>query len=334
MSKRDLSSVLKQRAAEAEIASAAVGDTDDATDHAYASLFGGVLKPEENCERRAQLLPLDSLIPFRTAKIGFKPYQETNLRALASDIEANGLIERIKVRRQAGGYEILSGHNRAAACRALGWTEIAADVVDVDDERAIVIATVTNLQRRQGLLPSERGWAYRALLEAQKRQGKRTDLIEEATCAQNEHRSKAREKVAAFFGVDRNKVQREVRLTYLIEPLLEAVDEHRLNLMCGIQISYYDQETQRLFYERLQAAQWKLTTAVMASIKNACQPPSIAANELRRVWSQATDTCAKAAQKSDKIVLDRKRFEPYLAKLQCEAEMEDLFLEFLKMRLT
>ncbi len=87
------------------------------------------------------------------------------------------------------GMKILSGHNRVNACRLLGWREIEADVEQVDDDRAIVIATVTNLQRRQGLLPSERGWAYRALLEAHRHQGKRNDLI----CAQNEHRSKKRE---------------------------------------------------------------------------------------------------------------------------------------------
>lgn len=330
MSKRDLSSVLKQRAAEAGIAPVAVGDTDDATDRAYASLFGGALKPEGNRERRAQSIPLDSLIPFRTAKIGFKPYHETNLRALASDIEANGLIERIKVRRQANGYEILSGHNRVAACRALGWTEIAADVVDADDERAIVIATVTNLQRRQGLLPSERGWAYRALLEAQKRQGKRTDL-KVGTSVEIQQKLDARSEIARFFDVKPHDVQRDIRLTHLIPPLLDAVDEHKLNLMCGVQISYYDVETQQLFLERLKTDDWKLTTAVMNRIKRDCPPPSASAKDLGGVWNEAS---AQFAQRkyAPRIMLDRKRFAPYSACIPNQKQLEELFFEFLAER--
>lgn len=83
---------------------------------------------------------------------------------LADDIAENGLIENIKVRPSEHGYEILSGHNRVAACKMLGRKEITADIEFVDNARAVVIATVTNLQRRQSLLPSERGWAYRASL--------------------------------------------------------------------------------------------------------------------------------------------------------------------------
>ena len=111
---------------------------------------------------------------------------------LADDIAENGLIENIKVRPSEHGYEILSGHNRVNACKLLGRKEISADIEEVDDARAIVIATVTNLQRRQNLLPSERGWAYRALLDAYRQQGKRSDLVT-ATCGEIHHKLKARE---------------------------------------------------------------------------------------------------------------------------------------------
>ena len=159
MSKPNIAATLRRRAeavSQIEPPSAA----QSAEDQAYEVLFGGKLMPSQG--RRAATLPIDQLHPFCTANIGFKPYSEENLRALADDIAVNGLIEAIKVRPIADGYEILSGHNRVAACKLLGWTEIPADIERVDDDRAIVIATVTNLQRRQGLLPSERGWAYRA----------------------------------------------------------------------------------------------------------------------------------------------------------------------------
>ena len=125
----------------------------------------------------------------------------------------------------------------------LGCAEIPADIEYVDDARAIVIATVTNLQRRQNLLPSERGWAYRALLDAYRQQGKRNDLVE-ATCGEFHPKLGARERVACFFGVGVNDVRYAVRLTYLIPPLLDAVDECKLNMMCGVAISYYDEATE------------------------------------------------------------------------------------------
>lgn len=147
MSRRDLSAVLRKRA-EQSSALANLQTPEQAIDQAYDMLFGDV--PAAPIPKRKQTVALEQLFPFRTANIGFRPYSEENLRALADDIAANGLLERIKVRPIQEGYEILSGHNRVNACRLLGWREIEADVEQVDDDRAIVIATVTNLQRRQG----------------------------------------------------------------------------------------------------------------------------------------------------------------------------------------
>ena len=242
----------------------------------------------------------------------------------------NGLIENIKVRPcKTGGYEILSGHNRVNACKMLGCAEIPADIEYVDDARAIVIATVTNLQRRQNLLPSERGWAYRALLDAYRQQGKRNDLVE-ATCGEFHPKLGARERVACFFGVGVNDVRYAVRLTYLIPPLLDAVDECKLNMMCGVAISYYDEATQKLFQKRLNAENHRISVAVMKHIKKNCPPPSITAAELDKVWHQVT--AAQTEKKKSNISFSRKRFEPYLHRIPPDMNLEDLFLEFLKNR--
>lgn len=248
---------------------------------------------------------------------------------LADDIAENGLIENIKVRPSEHGYEILSGHNRVAACKMLGRKEITADIEFVDNARAVVIATVTNLQRRQSLLPSERGWAYRALLDAYRQQGKRSDLVT-ATCGEIHHKLKARERVACFFGVGVNDVRQTVRLTYLIQPLLNAVDERKLNMMCGVALSYYDPATQSRFYHLLKTEHRRLPVDVMKKIKQSCPPPSISAEELDKVWKQALTTSAE--RKKDNISFSRKRFEPYLHRIPPDINIEDLFLEFLQNR--
>lgn len=325
MSKPNIAVTLRRRAETVKPVEPST-TAQSAEDQAYEVLFGGKLIPSQG--RRKATLPIDQLHPFYTANIGFKPYSEENLRALADDIGANGLIEAIKVRPIADGYEILSGHNRVAACKLLGWTEILADIEPADDDRAIVIATVTNLQRRQGLLPSERGWAYRALLEAHKRQGKRTDLLT-ITSVEIQQKSTTRETVAGFFGVRPHDIQRDIRITYLIRPMLDAVDERRLNLMCGVAISYYDEETQKLFWERLKTEDWQLTVAVMQRIKKACPPPHVSAAVLGKAWN-LIDAERLQHSKPKTISFNRKKFAPYLSKVSSDQELEALFLEFLK----
>ncbi|MCL2699891.1 MAG: ParB/RepB/Spo0J family partition protein, partial [Defluviitaleaceae bacterium] len=101
----------------------------------------------------------------------FKPYAEDKLRELAESIDKYGLFEPIVVRSAAGVYEILAGKNRANAARSLGWAEIDAFLMDVDDDAALMIITDSNLKHRNKLLPSERGFAYKMQLDAIKRQG-------------------------------------------------------------------------------------------------------------------------------------------------------------------
>lgn len=326
MAKSALANALKERSAKL---SASSSNADQTVDEAFEGLFG-TMPTTSSKPRSTAKISLEQLHPFFTSNIGFKPYSEENLKMLADDIAENGLIENIKVRPcRTGGYEILSGHNRVNACKMLGMDSISADIEYVDDARAIVIATVTNLQRRQNLLPSERGWAYRALLDAYRQQGKRSDLVN-ATCGEIHHKLKARERVACFFGVGVNDVRQTVRLTYLIPPLLDAVDERKLNMMCGVAISYYDEDTQKLFQKRLHAENHRISVAMMKHIKKNCPPPSITAAELDKVWHQVT--AAQTEKKTGSISFSRRRFEPYLHRIPPDMNLEDLFLEFLENR--
>ena len=124
-------------------------------------------------------------------------------------------------------------------------------------------------------------------------------------------------------------IQRDVRITYLIRPLLDAVDERRLNLMCGVTISHYDEETQKLFLERLKTEGWQLTVATMQRIKKASPPPHVSAAVLGKAWN-LIDAERLQHSKSKTISFNRKKFAPYLSKISSDQELENLFLEFLK----
>ena len=164
MPKANMNDMLKRRMAATQQASEL-----QTSDEAYQQIF-----QEKAPVAAAHLcdLPLNKLVAFFTVDIGFRPYSKEKLAALAEQLQEDGLFVRIIVRPMAAEiYEILSGHNRVAAAKLAGWSTIPAEVVEADDARAIVIATSTNLIQRQGLSSIERGFAYKALLNAKNRYG-------------------------------------------------------------------------------------------------------------------------------------------------------------------
>ena len=277
-----IEAVLRARVENSAIMEPGCANQPDAADAAYEALFGNI--PRQNERKVTRAIPLDKLHTFHTANIGFKPYSAEHLQALADDIDEHGLLENIKVLPDADGYEILSGHNRVNACRLLGWSIITADIENADDSRAIIIATVPNLQHRQRLSPCERAWAFRSLLEANKHQGQRTDL-EQTTSVGKQQKLDARDRVAHFFSVKRNEVCNTVRLTYLTEPLLQLVDEGAISITCGAALSFYDASTQGILYDQIQKNKQKLCSAQLSHLKKLCPPPSASASEISSAWS-------------------------------------------------
>ena len=226
---------------------------------AYETLFQ---TPSNAPQPKVCKLPISKLHPFFTADIGFKPYSASKLQALAEHMAAEGQLERIIVRSipYRDEYEILAGHNRTNAGRLNNWSEIEAEIVDADDERATTIAIATNLLRRQDLTIIERGQAYKALLEAQRRQGFRSDIqtsgeirqkFDSGTFGEIRQRYSARKIVAEFFGVTEYEIRKAIKMTQLISELQEILEEHPklLPLACAEKIADYEAVSQRAFIE-------------------------------------------------------------------------------------
>ncbi|CUQ57191.1 Nucleoid occlusion protein [uncultured Flavonifractor sp.] len=329
MPKNDMNAMLKRRMSAAQQASEL-----QVSDEAYQQIFQRAppLAPTEICE-----LPLDKLDPFFTADIGFKPYSPSKLKAFAEQLQEEGLLIRIIVRRIPGSdrYEILAGHNRTAAARLAGWTKIAAEVVVADDARATSIAILTNLLQRQDLSIIERGKAYKALLDAKNRQGYRSDL-EEGTSGESRQKYSARALVAEFFAVTEYEIRKAIKLTQLIPELQTILEDtpKQLNLSSADLIADYDAASQNAFIEICGIEGYQLNKATVQYIIRKCPPPTADRQNIFAAWREARAEAERrlvAAPK--KITFDRKRFAPYLDKLGGEKELESLFLEFLRERL-
>ena len=328
MAKADMNAILKRRMAATQQASEL-----QASDEAYQQIFQLVppSAPSEICD-----LPLDKLDSFFTADIGFKQYPSAKLEAFAQQLEEEGLLVRIIVRRipHSDRYEILAGHNRTAAARLVGWTKIAAEIVVADDARAISIATLTNLLQRQDLSIIERGKAYKVLLEAKNRQGCRSDLAD-GTSGENRQKYSARAIVAEFFGVSEYEIRKAIKLTRLIPELQTVLEDspQKLNLACADLIADYDPESQSAFVEMCGIEGYQLNKATVQRIVRSCPPPAADKQLIFAAWREArAEADKRLSAPSKKISFDRKKFAPYLDKLGSDQEIEALFLEFLRER--
>ena len=323
-----MNAILKRRMAATQQASEL-----QASDKAYQQIFQCAPPPalSEICD-----LPLDKLDSFFTADIGFKPYAPAKLEAFAQQLQEEGLLVRIIVRRipHSDHYEILAGHNRTAAARLVGWTKIAAEIVVADDARAISIATLTNLLQRQDLSIIERGKAYKVLLEAKNRQGCRSDLAD-GTSGENRQKYSARAIVAEFFGVSEYEIRKAIKLTRLIPELQTVLEDspQKLNLACADLIADYDPESQSAFVEMCGIEGYQLNKATVQRIVRSCPPPAADKQLIFAAWREARAEAEKRRSAPPrKISFDRKKFTPYLDKLGSDQEIEALFLEFLRER--
>lgn len=177
-------------------------------------------------------MSVSELKPFEAQP--FKVLMDESMDELVQSIKESGVLSPLVVRpHKDGGYEILSGHRRATACKLAGRDKVPVIIRHLDDDMAAIFLVDSNLQR-ENILPSEKAYAYRLKLEAMKHQGKKI----ETTCAQIGHKLKSKDILAQQVGESRNQIQRYIRLTELIDPLLDLVDNKKLPINSAVELSY------------------------------------------------------------------------------------------------
>ncbi|MBQ9167821.1 MAG: ParB N-terminal domain-containing protein [Oscillospiraceae bacterium] len=211
-------------------------------------LSTGPAEPETPAVQEQKIIqvPIDELVDFPPEKHRFRPATGQRLKDLEDSIRINGILNALLIRILPDGTkQILTGHNRRTAARNIGYKSINCIIKDAPtDDEALLIVIHDNLHNRD-LLPSERGWAYRDSIEIRNRQGKRTDL----TFSQNEKKLDTYKELANESGHSKAKVHRYIRLTWLIDPLLELVDQGKIALSTGEQLSYLSKRSQQIVYD-------------------------------------------------------------------------------------
>jgi len=189
---------------------------------------------EKSNNNEPTTLEISKLKPF--SKHPFKMYNDDKLTSLSESIKEHGVISPILVRPiddDKYEYEIIAGHNRVQASRIAGIDEIPSTIKDLDNETATILMVDSNLEQRESILPSEKAFAYKYKLEAIKIQGKRSDL----TSTQVAWKSEKADELGEKNSESGDTVRRFIRLTNLITPLLDKVDERKLMFIPAVELS-------------------------------------------------------------------------------------------------
>ena len=185
-------------------------------------------------------LALADLQPF--SRHPYKVRDDEAMRDMVESVKQYGVLSPAIARPLPdGGYELVSGHRRKRACELAELETMPVIVRELDDDAAAILVVDSNLQR-EDLLPSERAFAYKLKLEAIRHQGERTDL----TSAQVGPKLTAAEKVAEESPDSKSQIKRYIRLTELIPPLLDMVDERRIAFNPAYELSFLTKDEQRL----------------------------------------------------------------------------------------
>lgn len=262
-----------------------------------------------------QTVNISELKPYEQQP--FKVLIDESMEEIMESIKQNGVLSPVIARpHREGGYEILSGHRRVKACELAGITEIPVVVKNLDDDTAAILLVDSNLQR-ENILPSEKAFAYRLKLEAIKRQGERTDLTS------RQFGEKLSVDIISEKNTDSSRsIHRYIRLTNLIDPLLEMVDEKKIALNAAVELSYLGSKEQVEVLNSIEKEDITPSIAQAAKMRRFSQDGKLNPDVIDSIMQEQKPEKVKITLAGDKV---KKYFpENYTAK-----QIEDVMIKLL-----
>ena len=270
----------------------------------------------ETTGERVRNIPISEISDFPDHP--FKVRQDEAMVNMVESIRENGVRQPAIIRPMPdGGYQMLSGHRRKAACIAIGLDTIPAVVREMNDDEAIICMVESNHQR-ENILPSERAFSYKMQLEAMKRQGKRTDLTSRPLVGKLESASA----IGEMSNESGRQVQRYVRLTELIQPLLEMVDEKRIAFRPAVELSYLPKELQTELFDVIAAEECTPSLSQAPRMKQAAQEGKLDRNGMELVMREEKP-------QQNNITIKGKKLEKYFPKDFTPAQKEERIIKAL-----
>ena len=250
--------------------------------------------------------------------------EDETLSELAESIKEFGIVTPIITRpkEDGDGYEVIAGQRRVRASELAGINTVPAFVLPLDRDRAIITLVDSNLQR-ENILPSERAFAYKMKSEAMKRQGFRTDL----TSSQVVTKLRTDDKVAQGFGVGRMTVQRFIRLTELIPPILQMVDEGKIALTPAVELSFLKKDEQENLFATIESEEATPSLSQAQRMKQLSQSGRL---DMDTIFAIMTEE--KGNQK-ETLKINTSKLKKYFPKNTTPKQMEETIIRLLEREL-
>ena len=269
-----------------------------------------------------KVLKTKDLYPFPDNP--FHVAEDETLSELAESIKEFGIVTPIITRpkEDGDGYEVIAGQRRVRASELAGINTVPAFVLPLDRDRAIITLVDSNLQR-ENILPSERAFAYKMKSEAMKRQGFRTDL----TSSQVVTKLRTDDKVAQGFGVGRMTVQRFIRLTELIPPILQMVDEGKIALTPAVELSFLKKDEQENLFATMESEEATPSLSQAQRMKPLSQSGRL---DMDTIFAIMTEE--KGNQK-ETLKINTSKLKKYFPKNTTPKQMEETIIKLLEREL-
>ena len=264
-------------------------------------------------------IAVDQLHPFNSHP--FRVLDDEKMQETVESVREHGIISPLIVRPgKESGYEIISGHRRKRACELLGLKTAPCFIRKMTDEEATVVMVDSNIQREE-LLYSEKAYAYKMKLDAIDRVKGRPK--KEGQVVPDYLGKKSTEMVAEGSGESYKQIERYIRLTFLIKPLLDYVDEKRIAFGAGVELSYLEPEVQEILYQTMQRLCVFPNLAQAKKLKELSREGKLDENGMEIILSDEKP----AAQA---VRLQRKKLNEYFPADYSAEQMEEVIYGLLK----
>ena len=279
-------------------------------------------------------LNVNELKPFEEHP--FKVRIDEEMDELVESIRENGVVSPIIARpHKDGGYEIISGHRRAKACEILQLEQAPVIVKDIDDDTAVILVVDSNLNR-ENILPSEKAFAYQMKLEAIKRKagrptkeslrnldGKIVSTVVDENSRQIVGNLESADIVGKDAGESGRQVQRYIRLTNLIDPLLTMVDEKQIAMTAAVELSYLGSKEQAQVMEVIDAEATAPSIAQATKIHNFSKEGKLSPAVIESIMQEE-----KAPKR--KVTISEDKINRYFPKSYSQEQIEETVLRLIR----
>ena len=280
------------------------------------AIFSTQAERDDALLERVHNIPIEELHPFRDHPFKIQSGEEMD-RMIESIRKVGAITPALARPLEYGGFELISGHRRLAACQVLGLKTMPVIVREMTDDEAVIAMVDANLQR-ETILPSEKAFAYRMKLEAIKHQGR-------STSTQLVSKLRSDELVGSQNDESRETVRRYIRLTYLIPELLAKVDEGKIAFSPAVEISFLTEDEQRILLDAIELNDCTPSHAQSIRLKKLSQDCVLTKDQIYEIMSE------EKPNQQEHLRFRREDFNGYFPKSYTEQQIKKDILKGLEL---